>query len=176
MHAAPNPFPPPPRRVHGGPGTSAWVGRLLTVPHALAGVALLVGIFFPAFLPDAVGKEGLWLLSIPIAVFALFWNLGVWLVARSVWLEPMKHRALYVRGEVAAGRVLSRRRLARRPWFHVTVEFTDAAGQRREAELEVQPEAWFDQVPEGTPLTVLYDSADPKRCVAYELGRYTVEV
>lgn len=174
MNVAPSPFPPPPRRVLGGAGASAWVARLLTIPHALIGLALLAGIFFPIFVPDAVGKEGLWVLSIPIGVFALFWNLGVWLVARSVWLEPLRLRALYVRGERAAGRVLSRRRLERKPWFHVVVEFIDGAGARHEVDLQVQPESWFDEVAEGAAVTVLYDAREPTRAVAYEFGRYTV--
>lgn len=52
----PTPLPPPPRRVHGGPGCAIWFMRLFILPHTLIGIGL-IGYFILTVLAAAFGTD-----------------------------------------------------------------------------------------------------------------------
>ncbi len=131
---------------------------------------LVIGVFKQAGLPEL---ESPWKTIGGMTLFVLFWNGLLSVFVYLLWISPIRIRRLYVHGEPAVGRVLSKRaQSGKGTTYWVEYEFSDpVTGDKLKKEIVTVREAW-NKVSQGDEVTVLFKPSKPKHSVAYELGPY----
>lgn len=109
-----------------------------------------------------------------LLLWVTFWDLAVSLAVFQLWIKPIRRRLLYKHGEVAAGKVVSKRvRTGKSNSYYISYVFTDpATGISLTAETEVGDEATWNRAATGESVTVLYAANKPKHSTLYEYGGY----
>ncbi len=86
----------------------------------------------------------------------------------------IRKRNLVRDGTPAVGVVIGRRMVrGKSARYYVSYRFSTSDGTALEKEMTVQKK-YYEQSPEGTQVTVLYDPVNPRRSLAYECGDYEV--
>jgi hypothetical protein len=108
-----------------------------------------------------------------LAIFAAVWDLVILLGIVKAWLQPVRDRSLVESGNVAVGSVTKcvaqRNRRGNTGYYTMSYQFDSPEGGTVTRKQMIGAGSSPTPIPDvGDPVTVLYDPARPKLCLAYE--------